>query len=111
VISLAGILDVETSDEAAENGQMITLASSSPWALRIAEAAGLESLDTLAATDVRSDDSGQWPVMGTAVREDQVVRVLDPNRLYGVVSQALEDQWQRLPSTPHPTFTRNGSQP
>lgn len=110
VISLAAILDMETADDGAENWQMITLAGVHPWALRIAQAAGLVLLDAVATTDSRGDDRGHSPVVGTAVHEDEVVRVLDPARLYAVVSQALEDDWQRQSRYSHPALTATGSQ-
>ncbi len=105
VISLAALLDLDTADCHQENHQLITLCGQQVWAIRIAEASALESLDTLSSPDLRSDDAAS-PVIGTAVRGDQIVRVLNPEKLYQLTSQALEQAWsQRLASFPTPTRT------
>ncbi len=89
VISLAALLDIDCAGGPAANQQLITLTGTSVWAMRIAQAAALESLETIAAPSGRHADSAISPVVGTAIYADQVVRVLDPTRLYRLAHQAI----------------------
>jgi hypothetical protein len=76
-----------------------------PWSLLIAEAAALESLETIVTPEARIDDVIQSPVMGTAMFRDQIVRVLDPVSIFRLAQQALEGLWNRS-QQPHPPSRR-----
>ncbi len=110
VISLAALLDLETTDTMHDHNQLMTLCGNNVWAIRIAEALALESLETLSSPEIRQDDSASSPIIGTAVQGDQIVRVLNPERLYQLTNQALEIQWSGRPTASHPAFATSGDQ-
>ncbi len=103
VISLSSILEVDDQAIDQPNNKLMVLNGTSVWALLIAEAAALESLETILAPESRLDDSHQSPVMGTAMFNEQILRVLDPNRLFRLAQQTLETSWHR----PHASASRN----
>jgi hypothetical protein len=64
---------------------------SGPWALQVDEVTSLASLEISVDSDVKFRDSWTAAVMGSATYGDRVVRVLDPNCLYRLAEQALQD--------------------
>jgi chemotaxis signal transduction protein len=96
VLALSTLLEIEDQRTAQSNNKLMVMSgTSSSWALLIAEAAALESLETIMSPESRLDDSYQSPVMGTAMYQDQIVRVLDPNRLFRLAQQTLDTTWSR----------------
>ena len=75
------------------------------WAMLIAEAASLESLETI----VRMDDATHTAVMGTAMSRDQIVHVLDPNSIFRMAQQTLEDLWSHPHQPLHQSRSEKGS--
>jgi hypothetical protein len=73
--------------------QLLVLQAPSPWALLIAEAVALESLETLLTPEGSWEEMNQSPVMGTAMYRNQIVQVLDPNRLAQFAQQVFDDLW------------------
>ena len=108
VISLSALLEVQDPTVSQPNNKLMVINGTTVWALLIAEAAALESLETILAPESRMDDSHS-PVMGTAMFNDQIVRVLDPNRLFRLAQQTLETTWTRPPSTAHDTRREQGN--
>ncbi len=109
VISLGALLDIdETTFDPADlsHGQdrLLVINSTSVWSLLIAEAAALESLETVVTPEVRMEDANLGAVMGTAMFRDKIVRVLNPNSLYRLAQLALEDLWGRDPEGLAPRF-------
>lgn len=101
VISLTSLLDVDGSQSPAQNKLMV-INGNCVWSLLIAEAASLESLETIVAPEARMDDVMQSPVMGTAMYRDKIVRVLDPVSIFRLAQQALEGVWNGAqPLHPH----------
>ncbi len=102
VISLGALLNLDRGDERCGNNQLLTLSTGTAWAIRIAQAAALESLETIPSQDFRQGDAASSPVLGTAVFGEHVVRVLNPERLYQLAQQQLEGLWngQQYGSTP-----------
>jgi chemotaxis signal transduction protein len=96
VLLLSTLLEIEDQRITQSNNKLMVMnGTSSTWALLIAEAAALESLETIMSPESRLDDSHQSPVMGTAMFHDQIVRVLDPNRLFRLAQQMLDSTWSR----------------
>ena len=109
VISLSSLLEIEDRQVSQPNNKLMVLNGASVWALLIAEAAALESLETILAPESRMDDSHQSPVMGTAMFNDQILRVLDPNRLFRLAQQTLETTWNRLHAAAQETRIEQGN--
>ena len=110
VLSLGTLLGVDDTDISHSHDRLLLMGGSSQWALLIAEAAALESLETIVTPEARMDDTKLTAVMGTAMYRDQIVRVLNPNSLYRLAQQALEDLWRRPQQPTHPTRPEQGSQ-
>lgn len=100
VILLNSLLDIDTSVTSQPHNKLMVINGHSVWALLIAEAAALESLETLATPEIRGDDMKQSAIMGTCMYRGQIVRVLDPTRVFWLAQQALESFWQN-PQAPH----------
>jgi chemotaxis signal transduction protein len=94
VLSLTELLSVDRPETPETHGKLMVINGSSVWAMLIAEAAALESLETLVALDLRMDDMTPTPVTGTAMFRDQIVRVLDPIAVFRMAQQSLESGWQ-----------------
>ena len=95
VIALDALLDLEGGERLGEQAKLMVIQGQSVWALRIAEAASIESLETLVSPETRTDDGNPSPVMGTAMFRSHIVRVLDPNAILRLAQKALEDNWHR----------------
>ncbi len=98
VISLKALLRLEGGRDERPDRQLLVIKSSSVWSLQIAEAAAIRSLETLATPDTRGDESNPTPVIGTAMFQEQIVRVLDPGGIFRLAQQTLENLWS--PSAP-----------
>ena len=101
MLSLNALLETDRAEAAQAHDRLLVLGGSSLWALLIAEAAALESLETIVTPEARMDDAKISAVMGTAMHHDQIVRVLNPNNLYRLAQQALESCWRRPNQTNH----------
>lgn len=100
VISLTALLNGSASDDPQSQYKLIVIQDANSWALRITEAIGLVPLETHVTSECRTDDAEHLAVMGTAMFQDQIVRVLDSTALYRCVRTALEDLWTATnPST------------
>jgi chemotaxis signal transduction protein len=93
VILLNSLLDGDACDYSQPHNKLLVLNGSSVWGILIAEAAALESLETIIAPDIRVDESNCNPVMGTAMHRDEIVRVLDPTRILQLAQRSLENGW------------------
>lgn len=109
VLSLGTLLDGEGLETAHDHDRLLVLSGSSVWALLIVEAAALESLETIVTPEARMDDVRISAVLGTAMYRDQIVRVLNPNNLYRLAQQALEECWRRPQPASQPTLSESGS--
>jgi chemotaxis signal transduction protein len=100
VIALDALIDVQRDAGTAQPAKLMVIRGRSVWALRIDEAAAIESLETLVAPESRMEDGQPTPVIGTAMFRSHIVRVLDPNTIFELAQSALEDQWRRPDSDP-----------
>lgn len=104
VISLSALLNVDTSQHALPHNKLMVIDCTNVWALRVAETASLENLETIVAPDARmEDDAASTAVMGTAMFRDQIVYVLEPNSVFRMAQQTLEHFWAS-PNQPLPQF-------
>lgn len=99
VLSLEALLDLRSSGGAPAHDRLLVFNGTSVWALAIAEAAALESLETIVNPETKNDDAGLNAVIGTAMYGEQIVRVLNPNSLFRLGQQALESLWCRAQPT------------
>lgn len=100
-LSLPALLG-EAEATGTSNGKLLVIGGSAGnWALLVDEVVALEPLETLTMPDARSVDHRQAAVLGTATFRDQVVRVLDPNRLYRSAEHRLRDSWNEWIAAAH----------
>lgn len=99
VLSLTQLMSTDDAQSTESHSKLLVINSSSVWALQIAEAAALESLETLVAPEARMDDLNPTPVTGTAMFRDQIVRVLDPMIIVRMARQSLENLWRAAPNS------------
>lgn len=109
VILLNALLDITTARVPQLHDKLMVLHGQGVWALLIAEAAALESLETLVTPEARGDDTNQSAIMGTSMFRSQIVRVLDPTRVYRLAQHAMEGFWQSPQPSHHSSRRDIGS--
>ena len=110
VLSLTRLMSVDSGQTTETHGKLMVINGSSIWAMLIAEAAALESLETLVTPGLRLDDMNPTPVTGTAMYRDQIVRVLDPITLFRMAQQSLEGLWRGAQTPIRISHEEQGSQ-
>jgi chemotaxis signal transduction protein len=101
VLSLANLLQLDNGAATAVGTQLITLAGMHPWATRISEAIGIETIESIDSSnhDRQTLAGGSMPirdaVLGTSVFRDHVARILNPNQIYELALHALEHDWRQ----------------
>ena len=93
VVLLNSLLDDDESDDSQRHNKLLVIHENSTWGILVTEATVLESLETIMAPESRLEEMCQTPVMGTAMWREQIVRVLDPKRIFRLAQQSLEDAW------------------
>ncbi|MGV3482842.1 MAG: chemotaxis protein CheW [Planctomycetaceae bacterium] len=109
VIILNALFDIDSSDVSQPHDKLMVIHGHSAWALRIAEASALESIETLVTPEARGDDANQTAITGTCMFRHQIVRVLDPTRVFRIAQQALESFWRRPYASPRSSCRDIGS--
>ena len=99
VLSLTQLMNAGDAPSTESHGKLMVVNGGSAWAMQIAEAAALESLETLVAPEARMDESNPTPVTGTAMFRDQIVRVLDPMIIFRMAGQSLQSLWRATPTS------------
>ena len=90
VIALDALLDFDAVDANEEMNQLLTLSGQNVWAFRINEAAGLETLDTVASPEPTGGDMSSYGIVGTAKLGERFVKVLNPDQLYQRTDEVLK---------------------
>ncbi|QDT08162.1 chemotaxis protein CheW [Planctomycetes bacterium K23_9] len=110
-ISISGILEVNAKRDEEAESTLLVINGNVTWALLIAEAGSVETLEVLGNTEQQRETVE----LGTAMHRDQIVRVLDHNGIYQRVQQLVENVWA-LPddavveSLPPQTQSTSGSE-
>lgn len=94
VIALGALLGSDQPMDLSEHDCLLVFAGSSVWSLLIAEAAALESMETIVSQEARPENTGNVSI-GTAMFRDRIVRVLNPNGLLAAAQQVFEQHWHR----------------
>lgn len=110
VLSLTQLISAEDTQSTESHGKLLVINGSSVWAMQIAEAAALESLETLVAPEARMDDLQPTPVTGTAMFREHIVRVLDPMIIYQMAQQSLQSLWRAAANPIRHIHQEQGSQ-
>ena len=116
VVSLRALSGETDASATAEQQMLVIVGLDGPWGLLIDRAVALEPLETSFAADSELADGWPGALTGSASHGDEVVRVLDPDRLYRLVVNVLERSWNeteklcRFASVPNrgPQLVANG---
>jgi len=109
VLQLNALLEHDSPRATESQNKLLVINGHSPWSFLIAEAAALQSSETLIAPDGRGDDASQTAMMGTAMYRGQIVRVLDPTRLFRLAQRTLEGFWASRKASPLQSLGKTGS--
>ena len=109
VIMLNALFGFDASVVSQPHNKLMVMHGHSAWALLIAEAAALESIETLVTPESRGDDANQTAITGTCMFRHQIVRVLDPTRVFRLAQLALEDYWRCPSASLHQSCRDTGS--
>ena len=100
VLSLHSLIKGTTAGDNEIRYLLVIDTNNGAWALAISQVMGLERLE-LASTNGSHEDTASRLFFGTASFRDEVIRVLDANRLYRVASDFLNHMWS--PESSHKT--------
>lgn len=91
---------------AGENGEdldqqqlLVISGSNGPWAVLVDRVMGLESLEVSISQDVHSADDWSAAMIGSATLRNQVIRILEPRRVYRLADGILGQSWAMAPRT------------
>lgn len=73
-----------------------------PWALLIHRAIGLEPIEIASSTEGDWNDVWSRVFVGTGSHSQGIVKVLDPQNLYQLISQTLQHFWQPVSESIQP---------
>lgn len=108
VLRLGQLLQDSSADDTTARKLVVIECVAGRWALRVDAVVALEALETLIHPDYRAEISqgpvARSPVLGTATCRDEIVRVLDPNRVFRLAQELLLESWQS-PAVPFPLAT------
>ena len=104
VARLQQLLDQEaieagTPAEISPTDCLLIFEGSSVWSLLISDTAALASLETIVSPEA-GGDARHNSVIGTAMFQERIVRVLSPTELLGTAQRCFEDFWTQ-PSLTH----------
>lgn len=108
IIALDALLDFDPVDPDQEQNQLLTLSGQNVWAIRIAEAAGLETLDTLVSPESPDGDMSSRGIVGTAKLGNRFIKVLNPEQLYQRTDEVLKSAWSPSSGLNHSTTSLQG---
>ncbi|NND99127.1 MAG: chemotaxis protein CheW [Pirellulaceae bacterium] len=103
VISIDGILGIGPTREVEDENTLLVIDGNATWALRIAEAGSIESLEVLSNAEPHQDEPPESVELGTATHRDQIVRVLDHNGVYRNAKRLVASHWGTPASRSRPT--------
>jgi len=108
VLHLNAMLGERNANVTDHKKMLVLNGTGGSWALSVSEVTALQSLETLVNPEMRLNEIRLAAVMGTATYQNEVIRVLDPKKLYRLAQELLQDSWATWmnPSDPPQTATR-----
>ncbi|MGB0599151.1 MAG: chemotaxis protein CheW [Rubripirellula sp.] len=99
VLALDQLLDMDGNHASEPQDRLIILGDRVSWAMPVAEAAAVESLETLMTPELRHEDGNPNLIMGTSIFRGQIVRVLDEKAVLKLAQKLLEESWHHPAAT------------
>lgn len=109
IVSLGRLLDIDQSNQLPTGDRLLVLEGQCVWSLLISESIALESLETIVWQEAKTESNNNVTI-GTAMFQDRIVRVLNPNGLLARAQCALDQYWNRAegqPTLPTPPTDRS----
>jgi chemotaxis signal transduction protein len=92
VIALETLLNLQQRESRSADDCLLVLEGNCVWSLLISESAALQSLETIVSQESLAENTNNV-VIGTAMFQDRIVRVLNPNGLLATAQHAFEQYW------------------
>ncbi len=105
VVSISGLQGLTSAANDETQKTLLVINGKATWALLIAEAGSIETLDVVRSQAIKAADQlpndhasenhpGGTIESGTAMHEGEILRVLDPDSLYRETQRLIENNWQ-----------------
>ncbi len=94
IVALGRLLEIDQSSQPPTGDCLLVLEGKCIWSLQISESIALEFLETIVSQEARTDTSSDM-VIGTAMFQDRIVRVLNPAGLLARAQTTFEQFWNR----------------
>lgn len=85
----------ENGEDLTEQQLLVISGSNGPWAVLVDRVSGLESLEVSLGHDVHSVDDWSAAMIGSATLRNQVIRILEPFRVYRLADSILGQSWAK----------------
>lgn len=86
----------ENENDLDEQQLLVISGSNGPWAVLVDRVVGLESLEVSISQDIHSADDWSAAMIGSATLRNQVIRILEPSRVYRLADTILRHSWTKM---------------
>lgn len=94
ILELQSLLELNHHSELPESDCLLVFEGKCLWSLLISESIALESMETIVSQEARTDSTHNV-VIGTAMFQERIVRVLNPSGLLAIAQCTLDQFWNR----------------
>ncbi len=94
IVALGRLLDIDQSNQPATGDCLLVLEGKCIWSLQISESIALEFLETIVSQEARTEVNNDM-VIGTAMFQDRIIRVLNPSGLLARAQSMFDQYWNR----------------
>ncbi len=94
IVALGRLLDIDQSSQLPTGDCLLVLEGKCIWSLLISESIALESLETIVSQEAKTESTNNV-VIGTAMFQDRIVRVLNPSGLLARAQCTFDQYWNR----------------
>jgi chemotaxis signal transduction protein len=106
ILALGSLLEHDGHAEMLDGDCVLVLEGKCLWSLLISESIALESMETIVSQEARTDGAHNG-VIGTAMFQERIVRVLNPSGLLAAAQATLDEFWDRSTERLASTHTSN----
>jgi hypothetical protein len=106
ILALGSLLELDGHAEMLDGDCVLVFEGKCLWSLLISESIALESMETIVSQEARTDVAHNG-VIGTAMFQERIVRVLNPSGLLAAAQATLDEFWDRSTERLASTHTSN----
>ncbi len=92
IVDLGRLLDIDPTGRSSAGDCLLVLEGKCIWSLLISESVALEALETIVSQEAKADSTHNVTI-GTAMFQDRIVHVLNPNGLLARAQSSLDQFW------------------